>query len=329
MKRTTLCLLLVIMLVFLFAGCKEKINYETTNLRLVLASNQFTKERQLAPEHEGMTISSYLISGIGPDGQTFSKECSEHIVDIGNLMIGRWSLTAKGLNENGTELVSGELTTMLSKVSKTATIHLDTLVGEGTLQANIQWNPKQVAADVRLEVTLLNQENNPIPFTVPELDTNAGTVILQTNLPSGSYLLQLRLFSEGVVVSGATEAIRILDQKTSSGDLSMIIGDLSTQFEITIVNDTMLPIEGSITATPAVPSAGQTVVFTYEPTNLPENISPNDISVDWYCEGECMQQSSATYSCIPLAGTHRYDAIVRHEKQGSIGNTTLLVTMPY
>jgi len=329
LKMLTKSLMIFFAVVLLATGCKEEAHAETTDLRLLLTTEQFTSERSLIPESQKMVITDYHLSGTGPAGQTFSVDSVEKTIAIGNLMIGRWTIEAIGYNADGLPLVSGTITTLLSKVTSTATLHLTDLVGTGTLETLVTWDPDQVAEDVSLRVVLQDQQGNTIDLNVPVLDSGNGEVLLASPLQSGSYLLQLRLFSQDMLVSGATEAIRILSDTVSDGTVHMVIGDLSTNFEITVINDTMLPIEGTITATPASPVAGDQVTLNYTPTNLPEGVSLGDLEIDWYCEGSIAQEQSNTYTSIPEAGTHRYDVVVRHEKLGSLGNTTLLVTMPY
>lgn len=328
-KRLTQVLIILFSVVLLATGCKEEAHAETTDLRLLLTTEQFSSERSLIPDSQKMVITDYHLSGTGPSGQTFSVDSMERAVAIGNLMVGRWTIEAIGYNAEGVPLVSGTITTMLSKVTSTATLHLTDLVGTGLLETLVTWDPEQVADDVSLQAVLLDQQGNPVSLDVPALDKGVGKVLLQSSLESGSYLLQLRLFSQGMLVSGATEAVRILCDTTSDGTVNMIIGDLSTNFEITVINDTMLPIEGTITANPASPAAGEEVTLRYTPTNLPEGVLMSDLEIDWYCEGTIAQEQSENFTSIPDAGTHRYDVVVCHEKLGSLGNTTLLVTMPY
>lgn len=51
----------------------------------------------------------------------------------GNLAIGTWNLTAQAMNAKGAVLAQGNLTTLLSPVTSSATMNLTQLVGEGSL----------------------------------------------------------------------------------------------------------------------------------------------------------------------------------------------------
>ncbi len=327
MVRLTLLSFALVLCVFC-SGCEEQSHMTTSTLRLALTSPHYKTERSLTPDQDLMGITSYHITGTGPKNQTFNLNSDQQLVSIGNLTIGAWDIVAEGLNSKNEVMVRGTLKTLLSKVTSSATLQLDTLVGKGNLSATITWDTDQVHTDVSLEANLNDQGGNVIPLTVGHLDTDAGSVVLSKELDSGSYLLSLKLYSQSVLVSGATIAVRIINGEVSADTIEMVIGDLSTEFHISLVNDTMLPIEGSVTLEPSVPQSGEQVTLTYTPTNLPDDIDLEDLNISWYCEGLLVQSDSTSYTSIPEAGTHRYDVIVNHEKLGSMGSSTLLLTMP-
>lgn len=330
MKTKSILSALLLLLLVMACGCDHRTQQkESATLRLMLHADHFANQRALTPELSAMEIASYHIHGTGPQGQTLDLDSTQTEVVIGNLAIGKWNLHAKAFNSEGIPLVEGHVETLLSKVSPATTLLLSTLVGRGNLDVHISWDTDQVASDVRLEVTLLNQEGTECSVPTAVLNKETGTTTLLTELEAGSYLLQLRLFSQEVLVSGATQALRILDQTTSDTEIAMVIGDLSTKFELFLINNTMLPIEGSITCSPASPSVGEEVTLTYTPTNLDAELTVSDLNIDWYCEGELIQANSRTLNTVPDAGTHRYDVIAHHEKLGSLGSSTVLVTMPY
>lgn len=318
----------LLVLLVLAAGCEHGSEPASATLRLNLASERFQNSRSLLPSSEDLSIASVRITGTGPKGQTIDVQSNKQLVEIGNLAIGTWNLHAVGYNSNEVALVSGDLTTLLSSVTNEATLQLTQLVGEGTLSVQLSWDREQVASDVRLEAQLIDQEGEPVALSVGALNTEAGNVTLQKNLPAGSYYLKLQLFSQGVQVSGASHAVRILDGTTSDGAIEFIIGDLSTTYTIMVINNTMLPIEGGITASPAQAKAGEEVTLTYAANNLPDGVAMDSLHIQWYCEGVLVHQAEADFTSTPLAGVHRYDVIVNHERLGSLGSSTILLDMP-
>lgn len=328
MKNRTLLVLALSLLLTLATGCDNSMESESATLRLNLASERFRTSRSLLPTQEDLTIASVRITGSGPKGQNIDIQSADQSVEIGNLAIGTWNLHAVGSNSKGIQLVSGDVTTLLSKVTSEATLHLTQLVGAGELSIQLFWDPDQVATDVRLEAQLFDQTGSSVALTAGELSIAEGTARLQKALPAGSYYLKVQLFSQDVLVSGFGHALRILDTVTSDESMEMVIGDLSTEFTIMVVNNTMLPLEGTIGATPLDAVRDQEVTLTYSPSNLPFDVGIEDLQIDWYCEGELVSQGSAAYTSFPLPGVHRYDVIVNHARLGSLGSASILVDMP-
>ena len=324
MKRLFLIPLVVLLL---FTSCDDS---KGTHSDLVVrfACEKFAmQERSLLPATETMTIAKYKITGTGPNGEKVAVTSESSSVTLGQLLMGKWSLTAQALNSSDAILAQGNLTTMLSSATSTATIHLTELVGEGTLSLAYSWNLDQVTSDVRLELSLTNQQGTIVSLSAPTMDTIAGTATLSAALPSGSYMLCSKLYSEDVLVSGSAEAVRIIPGTTTAGSLDMILGDRSTIFSVTVINDTMMPIGGTVTCSPSLPTAKASVTLTFVPDNL-QGVDKKDLTANWFCEGVPVEGDGFSYTSVPKAGSHRYDIIVSHAKLGSLGSTTILVNMP-
>lgn len=325
MKRL---LLIPLIALLLFTSCEESRGGTHADLVVRFACDDFdTFERSLLPSTEAMTIASYQITGTGPNSQTVDVTGTTSTVTLGQLLMGKWSLTAQALNSKGAVLAQGKLDTLLSSVTKTATINLTELVDEGTLAVTYSWALDQVASDANLVLSLLDQQGKTVTISQPTINKAAGTATFSASLPSGSYTLISKLSSQNVVVSGSVEAVRIVAGTPTSGTLEMKIGDRSTIFSMTVINDTMMPIEGTVACNPVSPIAGQNVTLTFTPTNL-QGIDAKSLTTSWYCEGEPVVGDGFSYTSTPKAGSHRYDVIVSHSKLGSLGSTTILIDMP-
>lgn len=324
MKRL---LLIPLIALLLFTSCDSN---PSTHSDLVVrfSCEKFAmQERSLLPTNEAMTIAKYRITGTGPNSETVDVTGTTSEVTLGQLLMGKWSLTAQALNSKGDILAQGHLDTMLSSATSTAIITLTELVGEGTLAVSYSWALDQVADDVALVLSLLDQQGKTVAITQPTVNSATGSATFDASLPSGSYTLISRLYSESVVVSGSVEAVRIVAGSATEGALEMKMGDRSTVFSLTVINDTMMPLGGTVTCNPGAPTANQEVTLTFAPDNL-QGVEANDLVIAWYCEGESVGTNSLSYTSTPKAGSHRYDIIVSHAKLGSLGSTTILVNMP-
>jgi hypothetical protein len=96
---------------------------------------------------------------------------------------------------------------------------------------------------------------------------------------------------------------------------------------MTVINDTMMPIGGTVTCTPTFPTVGANVTLSFTPSNL-QGVEEGQLTASWFCEGESVVGDGFSYTSVPKAGSHRYDVIVSHAKLGSLGSTTILVNMP-
>ncbi len=324
MKRAFLVPLIALLLL---TSCDDS-KATHTDLVVRFACEKYSmQERSLLPTPDAMTIAAYRIFGNGPNSQTVDVTGNTSTVTLGQLLMGKWSLTAQALNSSGAILAQGTLDTMLSSVTSTATINLTELVGEGTLSVSYSWNLDQVASDVRLEVSVTNQQGESVSIATPTVNAESGTASLGSSLPSGSYMLCSKLYSQNVLVSGSAEAVRIIPETTTTGELEMKIGDRSTIFTMTVTNDTMMPIGGTVGCTPSSPTAGESVTLTFTPSNL-QGVETAELTATWYCEGALVAGDGFSYTSVPKAGSHRYDIIVSHPKLGSLGSTTILVNMP-
>lgn len=329
-------LLASILAALMLAGCSEPTAQERgATLSLVFDCPEFAEvtlgERSLKPPAEAMKIKEYTVSGAGPGESSFGPLTSTNgELRLDGLLQGRWRLTAEARSETGAVLANGTATAFLSAATNTTIIILDRLPGTGTLTVSYSWNPTQVKEDVELELQLTDQSGNPTTIAFPTLDRINGTAMVTQTLAAGSYTLHSRLKTQGMIVSGAVEAVRIIDSSVSSGEIQLVVGDRGNGFQITVVNDTLLPLQGTVTCSPTIPGPNTSVTLTFVPATLPAGVLPAEISASWYCEGSLIADATGfSYLCTPRPGIHRYDVVVSHERLGSIGNATIMVDMPY
>lgn len=319
---------IVLLCALLFVSCsgEQETDRAYGDLQVRLLSTDVLS-RALIPDQSALEFDYFAVTATGPQEKQVSIESGSAEVTLGNLLIGTWKIDATAYNGDDIPLVSGTVTTLLSSKTNTATLYLDTLVGSGSLAVTANWDPDQVASDVSLEVTLYDQNLDEVEQACTVTTASHQATITATDLPAGSYQLNLQLYSQGVLVSGAQEAVRIIDNTESSETIKMQIGDLSSTYTLAIINNTALPIAGTIAITPTtiLPDSEVTMTYTAE---LPDDIEETDLEITWYCEGKEVKSGSNTYTSIPKPGIHRYDVLVNSPKLGSLGSTSLLFSMP-
>ncbi|HKL57995.1 MAG TPA: hypothetical protein VJ854_06320, partial [Sphaerochaeta sp.] len=117
MKRL---LLIPLIAILLFTSCEENRGTHS-DLVVRFACEKFAmQERSLLPSEAAMTIAKYRITGTGPNSQTVDVTGTTSEVTLGQLLMGKWVLTAQALNSEDAILAQGTLTTMLSSVTSSA-----------------------------------------------------------------------------------------------------------------------------------------------------------------------------------------------------------------
>ena len=171
------------------ASCEESQDYATLRVNL-------QKDRSIVPEDYPLEITSYMVSGTGPSGASFSVETSRETVSLEGLVIGEWNLLAEGLNSRGDTLVTGETTHRLSATNGSTVIVLKDLVGEGSLSITLSWDPERLSGTPSVEMELTPQYGGrtPIPLELTELNAEEGTASYSGDgYAAGSYILSARL----------------------------------------------------------------------------------------------------------------------------------------
>jgi len=321
MKRKSV-IFVAFILVALLASCSE--NPGTTTMKLLLSTASGSNAKTLSPDDSSlMDVSKYVITGIGPNGKTFTKSSDSTSVSIEGLTIGEWTVTAKGLNSSNTEIVSGTLTFHLTATTSSQTIVLDTLIGTGTFSFTVDWTACDVA-DPRVEAFLKGPDMDGVYVALPVTQNDgAKTASMSESLASGSYLLRVLLYDGTKQVVGLVEAVRISNGTVSEGNCTFLFNELGPNISLHIKDATGVPMKGtlSIANSPSefVSNTEYTCNFTF---SQPEKVNTEGLTIEWYYDGELKSTSSldssgSSYSFTPTIGSHRIDAVVYNKKLGS------------
>lgn len=331
MSKKTVVLILAILVVVL-ASCSE--NPGTTTMKLNLSTHSESTGKTLQPSDSSLLdVSKYSVSGTGPNGKTFSLDSDSSSVTIEGLTIGDWTVTAKGKNSSGTELVTGSLTFKLTDKAATQTIVLDTLVGTGAFRFTVDWHYCDVSNPV-VEAYLLGPDmgGSEYPLDITQ-NNDAKTATVSESLASGSYRLKMLLYDGDTQVAGLVEAVRISNGTTTEGSHTFLFNELGPNTITYITDATGTPIKGSL----AIDGAPSTMVSDtdYSCTfsfSEPSKVNADGLTIEWYYDGNFMSTAELTTSggslaFTPKVGVHRIDAVVYNKKLGSTGSATCTFTV--
>lgn len=333
MKKTLLSLIvLLIAAIVLFPSCQESSDKSST-LRIFFKS---IDSRTLLPnDPDSLTVAKYRVTLTGPNDYEKTFTTTANDLSITDIVIGNYNIDAQSLNSKDEVIAAGSTSVWLYKGNNSFTVTLDTLFGSGTFKASFKWNPKQVV-DPKVEVELIDQDNKKVNISTDKitLDKNNGTFTISAiSLPAGSYSMHARIIDNDVIVSGLVEAVRIANGETTEGNnLEFIIGNTSVSMILGFKDMVAAPISATVTATEENINDGvpENVLFQIAFGELPEGIRSEDISVEWYLEGEKLEgETSLALKHKPKPGTLRYDALLYHSFKGSIGSITINYKMPY
>ncbi len=318
---------ILILISLILTSCDPSL-LNTTKGDLVISFDQNVSKDTLEPQIK-MDIDSYIISGTGPDGRTFTPITSNgENVTISNLFNGDWTITVQGLNEDGIAIGEGSdnVTIVANKVNS-AHIEINEFIGDGTIDLGVNW-PTEDISDPQIVATLsqpdLNISHN-LSFIV---DTTTGTASFNNNYNSGYYILNIALYDGDTTdinnkLIGKSYSLRIVKDNSTAYNLEIKKDDLNLYGEVSVsvANNISSSFEVSLNKTDVTLTEGNTQEFV-----ATANTS-GECTYYWYVDGEIQQESSNTFTTPNTLklGTHSVDVIA--SKNGIYASATSKITI--
>ncbi len=314
MKKAFTVLIVALLAVSIFTSCAE--SEKVATMRITLSSET---SRLISPDGISLDVSSYQITGSGPGGSTFSVTTSKSSATLTGLAVGEWSLVATGYNNSGYAIVTGSTNFTLSTSNTSAVIVLDSLVGNGTLSITMQWDTSVVSRP-SLEVELTKQGESSSQAVTTNINTSDGVAYFTlSDLEAGSYILQGRLYSDGILVSGFTEAVRIVADNVASSTIEFSLDSFPyAPGTLQLLDQSGIPVECTIEGLSSEVNAGESVTVTLTPSR--SNLG--DVTVLWYVDGEYVASGMSAELTFSV-GNHRLDAVAYTDKIGSYGSCSV------
>ncbi len=317
----------VLFLALLLASCSE--NPGTTTMKLVLSTDQESGGRTLLPEDSSvLDVTKYSVSGVGPHGGKFTKNSDVSSVEVEGLATGSWTVIAKGLNRDGTELITGSATFELAATSDPVTIVMDTLVGTGNFKLVLDWSLCDVSVP-SVAVYLSGSETDSEETTIPAtLNKDSMTATVSETLASGSYRIRAVLMDGQQQVAGMVEALRISNGSRTSASYTFHM-DSEGPSSLTYMTDAAgAPLRGSLAVETEnglfYDGLSYSCSFSFAE---PSEVDARDMVIEWYYDGtlvksQDLDRGGSTYDFTAKIGAHRLDVVVYNKNAGRTGSAT-------
>ena len=331
MKRKAIIIVSAVLIVLLAMSCRNSVEESRTHLSIHIEQES---SRTIMPSQTLMEIRKYSVSGTGPDGSSFGPLLStDSNLSVTDLIPGLWNITAKALNAENNELASGSGRYNISAGANEATIVLDTIAGNGTLELGFRWND-DISDDnqIRISITIEASDGTVVSRNRDVL-TSDGQASVVLALKAGCHVLSVQVSdSHGKLGVGATDAVRIVSNTRSTGVVELQASKpvIHSGTAIAIENAIGNPMNFYIDYYPKSPSKGQKVTLKACSSSLPEDIDAEDLSFQWYKDGVILRNADGfNYAVTAEQGVHRYDVIVNSRKEGTMCGASLTLSIPY
>ena len=321
MKANKLAIFILIAALLLLAGCKEESHFSTLRLEIDKGT------RTISPNESSMEICCYKIILTDPNGDEWGERLTYHsYCSFDDLYPGKWKIEVYGQNTSRESLAYGAIEVTLKEGDNSAYVEVNQLIGKGSLDVRITWDPSKVQ-NPELSLFLAKQGEKEEKIATPTLDKIKGEALLiLNNLDSGSYTLRGELYSGNAAVGGFAEAIRISNGETSTGTIIMVKSGLPESNEsITVSDMTSIPLEADIEGVNQLVPVNSKLSASLNIKT--KNVSQNDISVSWYIDGILVHNGQSLSYVAAEKGLHRIDAIYSTATVGSSGSSTTLFTV--
>ena len=234
--------------------------------------------RTLVPAID-MTIASYVITGAGPGGSTFSQSTSSAAATVSGLVFGQWTVTVSGKDAAGTVVGQGSGSVQVDTgTQSTLSVTVAPLPGNGTISLTVSWTASNVQ-NPSLNAQLLPSTGSPIPLS---FTLGTGSASCQnTSIPAGYYTLSIQFLDSGVLAMGAVEVARIVSGQTTTGTFDFTQANIVTGgITIGITPVASDPLTVTLTGQVATVALGSSMTVT---ASVAGNVG--NVSYMWFVNG--------------------------------------------
>ncbi|MDD2232157.1 MAG: hypothetical protein PHO44_09260 [Sphaerochaetaceae bacterium] len=327
--KKTLLIIMALLCLMVSIGCKDEVRETFTSVTIDACAPDLEQSKTIAPPAESMKISTYLLSGTGPDGEKLEAiESTTGKFTLSNIRCGLWSFEASALNSSGNPIAKGSRSQEIKKSTATASILMNELPGKGRLEIEFAISGDfylPSASEAQIVIELFDQKNQSRSVFTRPIDRNSmNSALTQEAIHAGSYEISAILYKDNEMVTSAITAVRIVGSATTRGSMTMVVDDASNLSDVSVTNDVSAPISGTILVQKkGTGNQFKSYLLLFKPSVLPSGLTENDLTYKWYCGGIPVKNGNCRTCEVSPDKDSQYTIIVTSSKQGSTGSTSV------
>lgn len=304
---TDFCITIIALfaLVVLFTGCNPASSedaFGTLTISLPSVSGDRGNPSSLVTDIDKYVVTvSYQGNSTYTQTETVGK--SDGSATFSTLVPGVWNVLVKGYNVSNVQIAQGTTvaTVEVGKTS-TATVHMVSMEGSGTLDIEVLWTENLVdEEDVTITVTATSMGASDDPVSVPMVNATGGASSTgQILLEKGTYFIKATFKDDSNAYNdGRVVVVQILADGTTEASFMfpLAVGGLSIGIEDPDFSMLDLTIAG-LGDTQYV-ALGSTVTLTVEGSQIPD-------SYQWYANGEPLSEENSASLVVPVDAYKTY-----------------------
>ena len=299
MRKTLALLACLLALATLFVSCTAE---QTGDLATVRLSIDSERSRTVSPDGNDKVneVKKYVFCFTSSNSEEYSFGHDKNdtgVYIMSGIKPGKYTLTATALNNEGKIVSTATIPELkLSRGSNTYSVSFSALDSSktGTAAISVKWTPSEYTPSITLEGSLYQLDGTGVKLNFPTSTSGEVSPDNTTNLPIGSYYLEIKGKMGNKVMFGVSDVILITPEKTTS-----VTYDFTNSSAVSSVrvNDTLItPLEGTL-------SVAETGVYGEVSMNLaissilPKSIYENKkVSISWYMEDYNIGSTSVDYN---------------------------------
>ena len=299
MRKTLALLACLLALASLFVSCTAE---QTGDLATVRLSIDSERSRTVSPDGNDKVneVKKYVFCFTSSNSDEYSFDLNKNdtgVYIMSGIKPGKYTLTATALNAEEKIVSTATIPELkLSRGSNTYSVSFSALDSSktGTAAISIKWTPSEYTSSITLEGSLYQLDGTGVKLNFPTSTSGEVSPDNTTNLPIGSYYLEIKGKMGNKVMFGVSDVILITPEKTTS--VTYDFRNSSAVSSVRVDDTLITPLEGTLSIAEAG-SYGEVSMNLAISSVLPKSIYENKkVSISWYMEDYNIGSTSVDYN---------------------------------